>query len=100
MSPPIEPGRLHRDPGQHAHDEVNAEDSRPETCRTEVRSHRFGAAPATRARRSAAPDHRALREEIAECNGKCEMKAMNQERSIHEDPRLALRLNVSSKVHR
>ena len=33
---------------------------------------------------------RALREEIVECNGKCEMKAMNQERSIHEEPRLAL----------
>jgi hypothetical protein len=24
---------FHRDPGQHAHDEVKAEDSRPETCR-------------------------------------------------------------------
>jgi hypothetical protein len=25
----IEPGRIHRDPGQYAHDEVNAEDSLP-----------------------------------------------------------------------
>src|SRR3984957_293174 len=73
--------------GHHSQQKVNAENFRPETRRLMVSLIVAPKAKGLQNQDQRRQPHRELRKEIVECNGECEVDAMNQKSTIHKQSR-------------